>query len=87
MFYRKNLLFMIAIAAGATALAAASYQYYDFTAEKITAISERDVHSNAQIEAHAISNALTNKIAGVDHNLRLLATAPLIQQGDTDAQT
>lgn len=69
---------MIAIAPGAAILAIASY---NFTTEKIIEISEQDIHSNAQIEAHAISNALTSRIADVDHNLALLASAPLVQRG------
>ncbi|MEW6603550.1 MAG: sensor histidine kinase [Thermoproteota archaeon] len=85
MLYR-NLLLLIAIAAGASALAVASYQYYNFTTKKIIEISEQDVHSNAQIETYAISNALTGKIADIDNNLKLLASSPVVQQGDLRAQ-
>jgi signal transduction histidine kinase len=86
MLQKKSLLLIVLIAAGATSLSIASYQYHDSTSNRITSLAKRDIHDNAIIEANAISRALSTKIADVAGNLRLLANAPSVQNGDVTGQ-
>jgi hypothetical protein len=80
----RNSISLLLIAATAATLAIISYEFSAFTSEEIRKIADRDIRSNAEIQAHDIANSLKNKIDAVLSNLALLSTIPAIQNQDIE---
>lgn len=73
------------IASIGIALSLVSFRYSAYTAEEIARIASVDVKSNAQIEAHDLSQILLYTLESVTNNLRALANSQPVQNGDEDA--
>jgi signal transduction histidine kinase len=80
----SSILLLVLIGAIAIGLSIASYQYSAFTSEEIRKIAAMDITSNAEIQAHDITNNLKNKIDAVRTNLALLSSIPAIQNQDLE---
>jgi signal transduction histidine kinase len=78
-FSRVNIGVLVLIAAVAVVLSLVSYQYSTFTADQITNIASNDVRSNAEIQAHDLSNNLINKLDSVTTALEILTGAEGVQ--------
>ena len=79
-----NISVLVLIGAIAVGLSVASYQYSAFTSEEIRKIGTQDIRSNAEIQAHDISNSFKNSIEAVRSNLALLSGIPVIQSQDLE---
>jgi signal transduction histidine kinase len=75
----RNLALLAAIIAVAVLLSLISSQFSEYTAMKIEDISVRDIHSNAQIQVHDLSNSLSNRMTDVTNNLKILSNLPTVQ--------
>jgi signal transduction histidine kinase/uncharacterized protein YcfL len=81
-FSRKNIALLLVIAAIGIALSLVSFRYSAFTADEIARIASVDVKSNAQIEAHDLSQTLLHTLESVTNNLKALANSQPVQNGD-----
>ena len=54
----RSVALLLSIMAVAALLSLVSYQFSEYTAKKIQDISLADIHSNAQIQVHDLSNSL-----------------------------
>jgi hypothetical protein len=79
---RRNLGIITIIIAIAISLSLISYQYSQYSAAQIEEISIRNTRSNAEIQAHDLSNALANKLNDTTSLLRIIGGAPAIQEGN-----
>ena len=84
-FSKKNIALLLVIASIGIALSLVSFRYSAYTAEEIARIASVDVKSNAQIEAHDLSQILLHTLESVTNNLRALANSQPVQNGDEDA--
>jgi signal transduction histidine kinase len=84
-FSKKNIALLLVIASIGIALSLVSFRYSAYTAEEIARIASVDVKSNAQIEAHDLSQILLYTLESVTNNLRALANSQPVQNGDEDA--
>jgi signal transduction histidine kinase len=75
------------IAAMAIGLSLVSYQYSSYAADQIAKIASDDVRSNAEIEAHDLSNSVVNKIDSVSTALQMLAGANSVQTQNVSTAT
>ncbi len=73
------------IASIGIALSLVSFRYSAFTAGEIARIASVDVKSNAQIEAHDLSQTLLHTLESVTNNLEALANSQPLQNGDVAA--
>lgn len=73
------------IASIGIALSLVSFRYSAFTADEIARIASVDVRSNAQIEAHDLSQTLLHTLESVTNNLEGLANSQPLQNGDVAA--
>jgi len=73
------------IASIAIGLSLVSYQYSTYAAEQIAKIASNDVRSNAEIEAHDLSNSVINKIDAVSSALQILAESSNVKTQDVSA--
>ena len=78
----KTNIIILAIVAVVLAISIFSYQYSVFTSNKIVDIASQEVRSNARIEAHDISQILTNKLQTVGALLQTLADSPAIHNNE-----
>ena len=79
---RRNLGIITIIIAIAISLSLISYQYSRYSAAQIEEISIRDTRSNAEIQAHDLSNALGRKLNDITSLLQIIGGAPAIQEGN-----
>ncbi|MGI0020304.1 MAG: sensor histidine kinase [Nitrososphaera sp.] len=63
-------------------LSAISSSYSASTSEQIEKIAVQETRSNAEIQAHHLSNSLANKLADVTNNLQIISKAPAVQEND-----
>jgi signal transduction histidine kinase/uncharacterized protein YcfL len=84
-FSRKNIALLLVIASIGIALSLVSFRYSAFTAGEIARIASVDVKSNAQIEAHDLSQTLLHTLESVTNNLEALANSQPVQNGDVAA--
>lgn len=75
----RNLALLAIVVAVAVLLSWVSSQFSEYAATKIEDISVRDIHSNAQIQIHDLSNSLSNRMADVTNNVRILSNLPTLQ--------
>lgn len=78
----RNIVFLSLIVMVAISLSIVSYQYSAFTSERIQTIAVRDIRSNAEIQAHDLSNSLSNKLSDISSNLQIIAQTPAVQDND-----
>jgi signal transduction histidine kinase len=79
---KTNFTILIAIAVVAILLSVFSYQYYTFTANKISNIATHEVETNAQIQVHDLSQILSNKFESISNLLLTLADSPAIHNNE-----
>jgi Cache domain len=79
---KKNIIILIVIAVVATLLSIFSYQYYTSTSTKIADIAEHEIRTNTEIQAHDISQILTNRIESTTALLQTLADSPAIHNNE-----
>ena len=73
---RSNIIILASVVAVVLAISIFSYQYSVLTSNKIVDIASGEVRSNTRIEAHDISQILTNKLQTVGALLQTLADSP-----------
>ena len=76
---RGNIGVLTLIAGIAVSLSLVSYQYSSYAADQIAKIASDDVRSNAEIEAHDLSNSVINKIDSVSTALQMIAASNSVQ--------
>jgi signal transduction histidine kinase len=59
-----------------------SYQYSQYSATQIEKVSVRNTRTNAEIQAHDLSNALANKLNDITSLIRIVAASHSIQEGN-----
>ncbi len=76
--------FVILIAIGATAiiLSILAFQYSNSISTKVVDIATQEVRSNAIIQAHDLSEILTNRLESIIPILQTLADAPALQNNE-----
>ncbi len=79
---KKNIIILISIALVAIALSAFSFQYYTFTSTKIYDIALHEVKTDSQIQAHDLSQTLSNKFESISDLLQTLAESPAIHNNE-----
>jgi signal transduction histidine kinase len=79
---KKNIVILIVIAVVATLLSIFSYQYYASTSAKIADIASHEIRTNTQIQAHDISQILTNRIESITALLQTLTDSPAIHNNE-----
>jgi signal transduction histidine kinase len=79
---RKNIVILIVIAIIASLLAVFSNQYYTSTSAKIADIASHEKRTNTQIQAHDISQILTNRIESITALLQTLTDSPAIHNNE-----
>ena len=83
--FSKNSIALLAItAAVAAALLLASFQYSNYTSGEILKIAAEDVRSNAKIQSHDLERILVNKVGSVTTNLRVISSAPTVQDEEAE---
>jgi hypothetical protein len=75
---KTNIIIMASVAAVVLVVSIFSYQYSVLTSNRIVDIASGEVRSNTRIEAHDISQILTNKLQTVGALLQTLADSPAI---------
>lgn len=76
---KSNIGVLALIAGIAAGLSIVSYQYSSYAADEIAKVASNDVRSNAEIEAHDLSNSVINKVDSVSTALEILAGAHSVQ--------
>lgn len=84
---RNSILLVVVIAAVAAGLSAISYQFSTITAAHILDISARDARSNAEIQAHDLSEVLGKQVETVANNQQIIGSATLVQNQDVEGAT
>ena len=79
---KTNIVILIVIAVVATLLSIFSYQYYASTSAKIADIASHEIRTNTQIQAHDISQILTNRIESITALLHTLTDSPAIHNNE-----
>jgi signal transduction histidine kinase len=82
--HASRITFITVIAVASIALSLVSYQYSANISNRAIELSAEDVRSNAEIEAHDISQLLVNKIEGIMDNLEIMASAQSVQSQELD---
>jgi signal transduction histidine kinase len=77
-----NIVILASVVAVVLGISIFSYQYSTFTSQKIADIALQEVRSTTRIEAHDVSQILTNKLEGIGALLRTLADAPAIHNNE-----
>ena len=81
----QSIILVVVIAAAAAGLSFASYQYSNYVAGEIVTIASDDVRSNAEIQAHDLSNVLVNKMEAVITNLEIMSETTSVLNKDVRA--
>jgi cell division protein FtsL len=63
------------------------YQFSNSISGEIVNLAIDDIKSNAKIQSHVISHSLANSVSAIISNLRVLASAPSIQNDSLNSQT
>ena len=79
-----NVALLLSIMVVAALLSLVSYESSEYNAKKIQDISLADIHSNAQIQVHDLSNSLSNRMTDVTNNLKILANLPTVQSNEVE---
>ena len=79
---KTNIIILASVVAVVLAISIFSYQYSVLTSNKIVDIASGEVRSNTRIEAHDISQILTNKLQTVGALLQTLADSPAIHNNE-----
>jgi len=79
---KTNIIILASVAAVVLAVSIFSYQYSVLTSNRIVDIASGEVRSNTRIEAHDISQILTNKLQTVGALLQTLADSPAIHNNE-----
>ncbi len=79
---KTNLTILVAIAVVAVLLSIFSYRYYTFTSSEIYDIALHEIKTNAQIQAHDLSQILSNKFESISNLLQTLADSPAIHNNE-----
>ncbi len=79
---KTNIIILIGIAVVAIALSTLSSQYYAYTSTKIYDIASHEMDTNSQIQAHDLSQTLSNKFESISNLLQTLAESPAIHNNE-----
>jgi signal transduction histidine kinase len=78
----RSLGIIAAIIIIAISLSVVSYQYSQYSATQIEEISVSDTRSNAEIQAHDLSNSLANKLNDITSLVQVMGSARSVQEGN-----
>ena len=79
---KTNIIILASVVAVVLAISIFSYQYSVLTSNRIVDIASGEVRSNTRIEAHDISQILTNKLQTVGALLQTLADSPAVHNNE-----
>ena len=79
---KTNIIILASVVAVVLAISIFLYQYSVLTSNKIVDIASGEVRSNTRIEAHDISQILTNKLQTVGALLQTLADSPAVHNNE-----
>jgi signal transduction histidine kinase len=79
---KRNLLIIVGIAITSIIISIYSYNYYNFTSNKITDIALHEIKTNNEIQVHDLSQILANKFESVNNLLQTLADSPAIHNNE-----
>ena len=79
---KRNLLIIVGIAIISIIISIYSYNYYNFTSNKITDIALHEIKTNNEIQVHDLSQILANKFESVNNLLQTLADSPAIHNNE-----
>ncbi|HVI21562.1 MAG TPA: sensor histidine kinase [Bacillus sp. (in: firmicutes)] len=79
---KRNLLIIVGIAIASIIISIYSYDYYNFTSNKITDIALHEIKTNNEIQVHDLSQILANKFESVKSLLQTLADSPAIHNNE-----
>ena len=79
---RNSLLILLAIGVTAIILSVLAFQYSNSISTKVVDIATQEIRSNAIIQAHDLSEILTNRLESIIPLLQTLADAPALQNNE-----
>ena len=79
---KNSLVILIAIGATAVILSILAFQYSNSISTKVIDIATQEIRSNAIIQAHDLSEILTNRLESIIPLLQTLADSPAIQNNE-----
>jgi signal transduction histidine kinase len=79
---KNSLVILIAIGATAIILSLLAFQYSNSISSKVVDIATQEIRSNAIIQAHDLSEILTNRLESIIPLLQTLADAPALQNNE-----
>jgi hypothetical protein len=79
---KNTLIILVAIGATAVILSILAFQYSNSISTKIIDIATQEIRSNAIIQAHDLSEILTNRLESIIPLLQTLADSPAIQNNE-----
>lgn len=79
---KNSLIMLIIISATAIILSILAFQYSNSISTKVVDIATQEIRSNAIIQAHDLSEILTNRLESVIPLLQTLADAPALQNNE-----
>jgi hypothetical protein len=79
---KTTIIILAGVIAIVLAISIFSYQHSIFTSDRIVDIASQEIRSNARIEAHDISQILTNKVQTVGALLQTLADSPAVHNNE-----
>ena len=82
MISRNSLFILLAIGVTAIILSVLAFQYSNSISTKVVDIATQEIRSNAIIQAHDLSEILTNRLESIIPLLQTLADAPALQNNE-----
>lgn len=79
---KNSLVMLIVISATAIVFSMLAYQYSNSISTKVVDIATQEIRSNAIIQAHDLSEILTNRIESIIPLLQTLADSPAVQNNE-----
>jgi signal transduction histidine kinase len=79
---KNTLIILVAIGATATILSMLAFQYSNSISTKVVDIAIQEIRSNAIIQAHDLSEILTNRLESIIPLLQTLSDSPAIQNNE-----
>lgn len=79
---KNTLIILVAIGATATFLSMLAFQYSNSISTKVVDIAIQEIRSNAIIQAHDLSEILTNRLESIIPLLQTLSDSPAIQNNE-----
>jgi signal transduction histidine kinase len=79
---KNTLVILVAIGATATILSMLAFQYSNSISTKVVDIAIQEIRSNAIIQAHDLSEILTNRLESIIPLLQTLSDSPAIQNNE-----